>query len=144
MGRHRLHQRQDVRSPLRGNAAAELAQTYVTAPDRVANRATINAKVAEWVGSHSFDEVMERTRAGEVPCGQIYSIKDIFADPHYAERENLLRVDDERAGPLVLPSAVPRLFETRRRSDTPDERSAPTTRASSRISSGSAPTRSMR
>jgi crotonobetainyl-CoA:carnitine CoA-transferase CaiB-like acyl-CoA transferase len=90
----------------------DLARTYVTAPDRVAHRAEINAKVAAWVGNHSFDEVMERTRVGEVPCGPVYSIKDIFSDPHYAERENLLHVEDERAGALVLPSAVPKLSET--------------------------------
>ena len=90
----------------------ELAQAYATAPQRVADRAHINGRVAAWVGSLTFAQIMERTRVGEVPCGPLYSIKDIFEDPQYAERGNLMHVDDPRAGALVLPSAVPRLSET--------------------------------
>ncbi len=47
-----------------------------------------------------------------MPCSLIYSIADIFNDPQYAARGNLLRVADPRAGELVLPAPVPRLSET--------------------------------
>ena len=50
--------------------------------------------------------------AAEVPWGPINSIADIFEDPQFAARGNLLRVLDERAGELVLPAPVPRLTET--------------------------------
>jgi crotonobetainyl-CoA:carnitine CoA-transferase CaiB-like acyl-CoA transferase len=59
-----------------------------------------------------MEEVLARCEAGEVPCGPVYTIADIFRDAQYQARENLLRVVDERAGPLVLPAAVPRLSET--------------------------------
>jgi crotonobetainyl-CoA:carnitine CoA-transferase CaiB-like acyl-CoA transferase len=90
----------------------ELARAYPSSPERVAARARINAEVAAWVASLSFTEIMARTKAGEVPCGPVYSIKDIFQDPHYAERGNLMQVEDPRAGALVLPNAVPKLSET--------------------------------
>jgi crotonobetainyl-CoA:carnitine CoA-transferase CaiB-like acyl-CoA transferase len=47
-----------------------------------------------------------------VPCSLLYSIADIFEDPQYKARENLLRVDDPRAGEVVLPASVPRMSET--------------------------------
>jgi crotonobetainyl-CoA:carnitine CoA-transferase CaiB-like acyl-CoA transferase len=50
--------------------------------------------------------------AAEVPWGPINSIADIFADPHIAARENILRILDERAGELALPAPVPRLTAT--------------------------------
>ncbi len=90
----------------------DLATAHPTSPARVAARDLINGQVAAWVESLPFTEVMARTKAGEVPCGPVYSIRDIFEDPHYAERGNLMEVDDPRAGALVLPSAVPRLSET--------------------------------
>ena len=34
------------------------------------------------------------------------------ADPHFAARENLLKVEDERVGTLTVPNVVPRLSET--------------------------------
>ena len=49
---------------------------------------------------------------GQVPAGPVNSIADIFEDPQFAERENLIRVQDPRIGELVLPNAMPRLSET--------------------------------
>ncbi len=37
---------------------------------------------------------------------------EIFADPQYAARENILRMQDPRAGELAVPNLVPRLSET--------------------------------
>jgi crotonobetainyl-CoA:carnitine CoA-transferase CaiB-like acyl-CoA transferase len=39
-------------------------------------------------------------------------IDEIFADPQFAARDNLVRIDDERAGELTLPGVCPRLSET--------------------------------
>lgn len=90
----------------------KLADDYATSEVRVANRDTINAIVSDWIGSVSLDELMKRTAEGGVPCAQIYSIKDIFSDPHYAARGNLMKIDDARAGELVLPAPLPQMSET--------------------------------
>lgn len=90
----------------------ELARTYPRSPDRVAVRDEINAIVAGWMARHTLAEVLEQTKSGGVPCAQIYSIADIFQEPQYAARGNMLSVEDERAGPLVLPAAIPVLSET--------------------------------
>ena len=90
----------------------ELVTSFPTSAIRVANRERVNAVVTEWMASYSLATVIEKTREGGVPCGHIYSIRDIFEDPQYKARENLLRVDDPRVGELVLPAPVPRLSET--------------------------------
>ncbi len=79
---------------------------------RYAHFDEVNGLVAEWTGSLSQSEVLERCREGAVPSGPINSIADIFADPHFAARENMIQVEDERAGTLTVPNVVPRLSET--------------------------------
>lgn len=90
----------------------ELATEYPSSTARVAGRERINGLVGEWIGRHPLAQVLALTREGGVPCAQVYSIADIFADPQYAARGNLMEVDDPRAGHLVLPAAVPRLSAT--------------------------------
>jgi crotonobetainyl-CoA:carnitine CoA-transferase CaiB-like acyl-CoA transferase len=85
---------------------------FATSRARVERREEVNGIVARWVGSLPLQEVLARCDTGEVPCGPVYTIADIFRDAQYQARGNLLRVVDERAGPLVLPAAVPRLSET--------------------------------
>ncbi len=47
-----------------------------------------------------------------MPCGPVYSIADIFTDPQYAARENILRMKDPRVGEIAMPNVVPRLSDT--------------------------------
>ena len=68
--------------------------------------------VCRWVGSLSLDEVMEICLAHEVPCGPLNTIADIFADPHFKARGNLVTIDDPEVGEVVVPSVIPRLSET--------------------------------
>ena len=63
-----------------------------------------------------MDDVCRGTVAacerGQVPCGPVYSIEEIFADPQYQARGNLIEIVDLRAGPLTLPNVCPRLSDT--------------------------------
>jgi crotonobetainyl-CoA:carnitine CoA-transferase CaiB-like acyl-CoA transferase len=47
-----------------------------------------------------------------VPCGPVYGIDEIFEDPQYKARENILILEDARAGEMAVPNVVPRLSET--------------------------------
>jgi succinyl-CoA:(S)-malate CoA-transferase subunit B len=81
-------------------------------PARVAARAEVNRIVAEWTGTLTREEVVAACAAGEVPCGPINSIADIFADEHFAARGDLVRVNDPRAGEVVVPAPMPFLSGT--------------------------------
>jgi crotonobetainyl-CoA:carnitine CoA-transferase CaiB-like acyl-CoA transferase len=85
---------------------------FDTMEKRAERRAAVDERVTAWTERHRLAELCEILDRAEVPNGPINSIADIFEDPQFAARGNLLRVLDERAGELVLPAPVPRLTET--------------------------------
>lgn len=84
---------------------------------RLRDRAEMNRLVGEWAAGQSQVELLDLCAENDVPCGPVHSIADIFADPHYAARSDLLRVFDARAGELVVPGVFPKLSETPGRFD---------------------------
>lgn len=85
---------------------------YATTPARLEHREAVNGIVSGWTSSLPRDEVLERLRAGEVPSGPIHSIADIFEDPQFAARENIVRVGDHRVDPIGIPATMPLLSQT--------------------------------
>lgn len=85
---------------------------YGTITKREARRAEVDAFVSHWTSGMTRDEVLAACESGQVPCGPVYGIDEIFEDPQYAARGNLVHIEDERAGELVLPAVCPRLSET--------------------------------
>ncbi len=97
--------------------------------DTLAHRADhgdeINGIVAAWTSSLTADEITARCVEHDVPVGTAYSAADIFADPHMAERGDLVPIDDPVIGavrqqapfprltknPGAMPSGAPRLGE---------------------------------
>jgi len=85
---------------------------YATMESRVARRAEVDARVSAWTQQHTQHALCQLLDAHEVPNSPIYSIADIFQDPHYAARETLATVDDPVIGPVKVPAPVPRLSRT--------------------------------
>ena len=81
-------------------------------PARLAARDELNGRVAAWTSSLPQAEVLRRCTEGEVPCGPVNSIADIFAEEQFRVRENLVRLTDPRVGGLVVPGVVPKLSRT--------------------------------
>ena len=81
--------------------------------DTLAHRADhgdeINGIVAAWTSSLSADEITARCVEHDVPVGTAYSAADIFADPHMAERGDLVPIDDPVIGPVRQQAPFPRL-----------------------------------
>jgi crotonobetainyl-CoA:carnitine CoA-transferase CaiB-like acyl-CoA transferase len=80
--------------------------------DRDRDRKEIDAWVANWTEQFTLTECIAECDKFEVPCGPVYSIAEIFNDPHYAARENILRMADPRVGEIAMPNVVPRLSDT--------------------------------
>lgn len=85
---------------------------YATNAARLQHRHAVNGMVADWTASMDRDEALDRCAKAEVPCGPVYAIDEIFDDPHYAHRGNILRVPDDRVGELAIPNVVPMLLGT--------------------------------
>ena len=85
---------------------------YRTFAQRWERRDEVDAWVAEWTGKRTRDEVLAACETGQVPAGPVYAIDEIFDDPHYAARENMVSVEDARLGTLKVANVVPRLSKT--------------------------------
>lgn len=77
--------------------------------DRAAHGDVINGIVADWTRAHTAAEVENACVACDVPVATAYTAADMFADPHFAARGDLLEVDDPVAGPLRQQAPFPRL-----------------------------------
>lgn len=79
---------------------------------REAHRADVDALVEKWTRSMKRHEIIDICEQFQVPCGPVYRIDEIFDDPQYAARENILFFNDQRSGEQAIPNVVPRLSET--------------------------------
>jgi formyl-CoA transferase len=76
--------------------------------DRAAHGDEINGIVSEWTRAHTAVEVEEACVACDVPVATAYTAADMFADPHFAARDDLVTIDDPVAGPLRQQAPFPR------------------------------------
>jgi crotonobetainyl-CoA:carnitine CoA-transferase CaiB-like acyl-CoA transferase len=84
---------------------------YATHVERMQNREELDKIAEEWVAEHTYEECFE-ILGNEVPVGPIYSIKDIFEDPHYRERGNIIEVPDKLWGKVKMQGIVPKMSLT--------------------------------
>jgi succinyl-CoA:(S)-malate CoA-transferase subunit B len=80
--------------------------------DRERDRAEVDAWVTRWTQTCTLAELMARCIEFEVPCGPVNSIADIFQDPQYKARENIVFFADPRVGEIAMPNVCPRLSDT--------------------------------
>ena len=94
--------------------APELANDgkWGTIRQREAARAEVDAYVGAWTSSLTRDDLLQTCEEAQVPCGPVYAIDEIFEDPQYKARGNILTMQDPRIGELAIPNLVPRLSET--------------------------------
>ncbi|MSO77865.1 MAG: CoA transferase [Alphaproteobacteria bacterium] len=85
---------------------------------RLAERDRVEGLVSDWTGSMDRARLIEVCLAADVPIGPIYSIDEIFADPHYQARGTLHRVRDSEVGQVVVPGVIPHLSLTPGRIET--------------------------
>jgi succinyl-CoA:(S)-malate CoA-transferase subunit B len=79
---------------------------------REAQRGEVDELVADWTQSKKRHEIIDICEQFQVPCGPVYRIDEIFEDPQYAARENILFFNDQRSGTQAIPNVVPRLSDT--------------------------------
>ncbi|WP_116051361.1 CaiB/BaiF CoA transferase family protein [Amycolatopsis palatopharyngis] len=92
----------------------ELAEDerYATHAARGRNMAELDELIGEWSVQFGSDELLDTLHEGGVPAGRIYTARDMFADPHFAAREAIVRLAHPDFGELPMHNAFPRLSET--------------------------------
>lgn len=68
--------------------------------------------VAKWALSHDLADLEHALEAGNVPASRIFTMADIFTDPHYRAREMLVKTSDDDLGSVTLAGIVPKLSGT--------------------------------
>ena len=85
---------------------------FKTLVDRNRNSSEIDAIVAAWTKQHSVQELEQKLLVAEVPASRVFTIADVFADPHYRAREMLIETPDDDWGSVTLAAPVPKLSKT--------------------------------
>lgn len=76
---------------------------------RLANEVELHEMIRRWVKVQDAAPLYAVLDEYRVPYGPVNSIADIFADPHFAAREDLVTIDDPHLGPVMTPAPYPRL-----------------------------------
>lgn len=85
---------------------------FRTAVPRSENADLIDRIIAGWTGAHELAWLEEALNRAGVPASRIYDMADIYADPHYRDREMLVEVPDRELGSVTLAGIVPKLSGT--------------------------------
>ena len=84
-------------------------------PDQVALNAhedELDEVVGAWTATHELKDLEKKLDEAAVPAARIYTMEDVFEDPHYAAREMIVDVPDDDLGSVKLANVVPRLSAT--------------------------------
>jgi len=72
----------------------------------------IDALIGEWTQRHTLASLEEILARHDVPATRIFTIADIFADPHYRARQSIVAAPDDDWGSVTMAAVVPRLSDT--------------------------------
>tara|TARA_B100000959_G_scaffold47243_1_gene48264 strand:+ start:1060 stop:2325 length:1266 start_codon:yes stop_codon:yes gene_type:complete len=82
---------------------------FASAQARAENQSACDALVATWTATIDLTDIEIILVEAKVPAARIYSVEDIFNDPHYRAREMLVEVEDPVLGPVAVTGIVPKL-----------------------------------
>lgn len=68
-----------------------------------------DARVVAWAEASLYDEVEQTLTREGVVFAKVYDISDIYEDPYFDERENIIEVPDVELGPLRMQGVAPKL-----------------------------------
>jgi crotonobetainyl-CoA:carnitine CoA-transferase CaiB-like acyl-CoA transferase len=68
--------------------------------------------IEKWMAKHTFDEIMHTMEQYEVAIAPIYSIKDVFEDPHFRSRETIVKIHSEELGEVAVNNVIPKMSQT--------------------------------
>jgi crotonobetainyl-CoA:carnitine CoA-transferase CaiB-like acyl-CoA transferase len=94
--------------------APELAEDarFVLATDRSHHHEELDDLIGGWTQEHDLEELERVLHAAGVPATRIFTIADIFGDPHYRARGMIVKAADDELGEVAMASPVPRLSDT--------------------------------
>jgi crotonobetainyl-CoA:carnitine CoA-transferase CaiB-like acyl-CoA transferase len=85
---------------------------FATNVARSENCDALDALIAEWTLTLALRDVERSLDEHNVPASRIFTMADIFRDPHYRARGSVVDAPDDDLGSVAMAAVVPRLSTT--------------------------------
>lgn len=85
---------------------------YAGHAERGEHQQELDDYIGLWTAKFEADELLEMLHEGGVPAGRIFRPRDMLVDPHFAAREAIIRVPDDKFGELAMQNVVPKMSHT--------------------------------
>jgi crotonobetainyl-CoA:carnitine CoA-transferase CaiB-like acyl-CoA transferase len=85
---------------------------FKDAVERSRHHEEIDDIIGAWCAKHDLAELESVLHQAGVPATRIFTMADIFRDPHYAARGAIVHAPDEDFGSVAMAAPVPRLSAT--------------------------------
>lgn len=72
----------------------------------------LDAIIGAWTGTLPLTEIEAILHEASVPATRIFTVADIFNDPHYRARQSIVNAPDQHLGEVAMAGVVPRLSDT--------------------------------
>ncbi|TLS45208.1 CoA transferase [Streptomyces montanus] len=82
-------------------------EEFATTQQQHARRGELDEGLRAWVAGHSTAECLSEFARNEVVASRVFSAADIAEDPVYAERGDIVTVDDPDLGPVRMQGVIP-------------------------------------
>lgn len=79
---------------------------------RGSNMDELDELIASWTADLGTDELLDLLHDAGVPAGRIYTARDMFADPHFAARDAIVKLAHPDFGEIPMHGVFPKLSET--------------------------------
>ena len=90
----------------------ELLEQFDTMAERIRRRDELDGLVQDWVKQFDSREALARLDAAQVPSSLVYTVQDLFEDPHIRARENIVEFPNPLGGLLHMVGVMPKLSLT--------------------------------
>ena len=85
---------------------------FASAIARSENHEAIDDLIARWTTRHALAALEATLAQALVPATRVYTMADIFGDPHYQARGSIVEAPDDDLGEVAMAAVVPRLSGT--------------------------------
>ena len=92
----------------------DLAQNeeFASNDGRAKNMKYLDEQIEAWTKTMDIDEALKVLDKYQIPAGKIYSVEDMFKDPHFKAREMIESVDVAPNEKLKVPGIMPKFSQT--------------------------------
>ena len=95
-----------------GQPALAEDQRFASAMGRVEHQEILDGIIGEWTSGFVLDELEPMLQQRDVPASRVFTMADIFRDPHFAARGTIVHASDPALGSIAMPAPAPRLSGT--------------------------------